>query len=250
VVNGSPASTYSRFPYTRAWSTICAERQVAHPSAMNLRLISFGLGLVCLGLGACSQVYYDTMEKFGVAKRQILVDRVDDARKSQEQAKEQFSSALEKFISVTHVEPGELKTKYDQLNREFTRSEDRAKDVHDRIAAVSDVADALFSEWKKELKEYSDQSLRRESQHELDETRRRYEELMDTMNTAARRMDPILAKFRDQVLFLKHNLNAQAIAGLNTTNRGLQEDISRLIDDMERSIRDADSFIREMKANR
>lgn len=217
---------------------------------MNARSLPLVLaGLLFLGLSACSDVYYNTMEKFGVAKRQILVDRVDDARKSQEQAKEQFSTALEKFIAVTHVEPGELKSKYDQLNREFTRSEERAKDVHDRIAAVGDVADALFSEWKKELRQYSDQSLRRESEHQLNETRHRYDELMDTMNAAASRMDPILAKFRDQVLFLKHNLNAQAIAGLNTTNRGLQEDISHLIDDMERSIRDADSFIREMKSH-
>ncbi len=202
---------------------------------------------LALSWGGCSEAYYSTMEKLGIPKRDILVDRVQDARKSQEAAKEQFSSALEKFLAVTKVEPGELKTEYDQLNRELQRSESRAQDVRDRIAAVSDVADSLFAEWKRELRQYSDQDLRRESERELNETRRRYEELMDTMQTAARRMDPILAKFRDQVLFLKHNLNAQAIAGLNATSRGLQDDISRLIDDMEKSIREADSFIQQMR---
>lgn len=203
--------------------------------------------LAALLLVGCSNVYYNTMEKFGVAKRDILVDRVGDARKAQEQAKEQFSSALEKFISVTRVETGELKNKYDQLNREYERSEERAKEVRDRIAAVADVSDALFGEWKKELKEYSDPELRRQSERQYDQTRRRYEDLMATMKTAASRMDPILAKFRDQVLFLKHNLNAQAIAGLSATSRGLQDDIARLIEDMERSIREADAFIRSMK---
>lgn len=209
------------------------------------------LTLLCALLFAgCSTVYYDAMEKIGIAKRDILVDRVGEARKSQQEAKEQFSSALEKFISVTKVETGDLKNKYDQLNREFTRSEERANEVRTRITAVSDVSDALFSEWKKELKQYSDQDLRRASERQLDETRRRYEELMSTMRTASSRMDPILDKFRDQVLFLKHNLNAQAIAGLSTTSRGLQEDISRLIDDMERSIREADAFIKAMKTDR
>jgi len=214
---------------------------------MKLRSV---LAVLLLGvLSACSNVYYDTMEKFGFAKREILVDRVGEARESQEKAKEQFANALEKFIAMTKVETGELKTKYDQLNRELTRSEERAKEVRERIASVSDVSDALFDEWKKELKQYSDATLRRESERQLDQTRRRYDELMATMQNAAGRMDPILNKFRDQVLFLKHNLNAQAIAGLSTTSRGLQEDISRLIDDMERSIREADAFIKSMKTD-
>lgn len=211
----------------------------------------FFIPLFCALLFAgCSTVYYDAMEKIGIAKRDILVDRVGDARKSQEAAKDQFASALEKFIEVTKVETGDLKTKYDQLNREFNRSEERANEVRSRITAVSDVSDALFSEWKKELKQYSDPELRRTSERQLDDTRRRYEELMSTMRTAASRMDPILNKFRDQVLFLKHNLNAQAIAGLGTTSRHLQEDISRLIEDMERSIREADAFIKAMKTDR
>lgn len=218
-------------------------------SPMKLTRVSL-LPLVCgLLLAGCTTVYYDAMEKIGIAKRDILVDRVDDARDSQEEAKEQFASALEKFIAVTKVDAGDLKNKYDQLNQEFTRSEERASEVRARIAAVTDVSDALFSEWKKELKQYSDPELRRTSERQLDQTRRRYDELMATMQNAARRMDPILNKFRDQVLFLKHNLNAQAIAGLNTTSRGLQEDISRLIEDMERSIREADAFIKAMKTD-
>jgi hypothetical protein len=209
--------------------------------------IAFVLTLLALALAGCSSAYYGAMEKIGIAKRDILVDRVSEARKSQQEANDQFQSALDHFIAVTNVNPGSLKTRYDELNREYTRSQERAADVRNRIAAVADVADALFSEWKKELREYSDQNLRRESEREYDQTRRRYEELMDAMHTAADRMDPILAKFHDQVLFVKHNLNAQAIAGLTTTNEGLQKDITRLIEDMERSIREADGFIRTMR---
>jgi Protein of unknown function (DUF2959) len=209
--------------------------------------IAFLLTLLTLAMAGCSSAYYGAMEKIGIAKRDILVDRVGEARKSQEDAKDQFQSALDHFIAVTKVNPGNLKGRYDELNREYTRSQDRAEDVRNRIAAVADVADALFSEWKKELREYSDQNLRRESEREYDQTRHRYEELMDVMRTAASRMDPILAKFHDQVLFMKHNLNAQAIAGLSATSEGLQQDITRLIDDMERSIREADEFIRAMR---
>lgn len=207
---------------------------------------SFALALALMSTG-CSSVYYNAMEKIGFAKREILVDRVADAQKAQANAKAQFASALEHFIAVTKINGGELQRKYDELNREFTRSGERAKEVHTRIAAIEDVADALFSEWKQELKQYSNASLRSESQRQLDATRRRYDDLLRLMHRAAARMDPVLASFRDQVLFLKHNLNARAIASLDSTTRDLESDVSRLIADMEASIRESDTFIQSLK---
>ena len=209
---------------------------------------SFGLALALLSTG-CSSVYYNAMEKIGFAKREILVDRVADTQKAQTAAKQQFASALEHFLAVTKVDGGELQRKYDELNREFTKSEERAKEVHERIAAVEDVADALFREWKDELKQYSSASLRSESQRQLDATRRRYDDLLRLMRRAADRMEPVLATFRDQVLFLKHNLNARAITSLDSTSRTLEADISRLIADMEASIRESDTFIQTLKSS-
>lgn len=207
--------------------------------------IAFGLALAGAG---CSSVYYNTMEKFGYAKRDLLVERVDDTRKAQGAAKEQFANALEQFLAVTKVDGGELQKKYDSLNREFNRSETAAKEVHSRIAAVEDVAEALFREWKQELSQYTNASLKAESQRQLDTTRRRYDDLVRLMRRAADRMDPVLATFRDQVLFLKHNLNARAIASLDTTSRTLEADISRLIADMEASIRESEAFIKSLKS--
>ena len=214
---------------------------------MKLTVFWFALGLAVVGAG-CSSVYYDTMEKFGYAKRDLLVERVDDTRKAQSEAKEQFASALDHFLAVTKVDGGELQRKYDDLNKQYTRSESAAKEVHARIAAVEDVAEALFREWKQELSQYSNPSLRSQSQRELDATRRKYDDLIRLMRRAADRMDPVLATFHDQVLFLKHNLNARAIASLDTTNNTLQADISRLIADMDASIKESEAFIKSLKA--
>ena len=201
-----------------------------------------------LALSGCSSAYYGAMEKFGVPKRQILVDRVQAARGAQEKAKEQFSSALEQFLAVAKVPAPELRATYEHLHDELKRSEARAKDVRDRIDAIDDVARALFEKWNVELAQYSNASLRAQSERQLATTRRRYAELMRVMEAAAARMDPVLAAFRDQVLFLKHNLNAQAIASLDTTTRDLRQDIARLVADMEKSIREADAFIQSMQA--
>lgn len=199
--------------------------------------------LATLLLAGCSSVYYGAMEKIGVPKRQILGDRVAAARGAQQEAKQQFASALEQFLSVARVPPTELQATYERLNAEFKRSEDRAKEVRDRLAAIDDVATALFREWDGELAQYTSPTLRAQSARQLASTRSRYADLMRVMEQAAARMTPVLDAFRDQVLFLKHNLNAQAVATLGDSNRALQGDISRLIADMERSIKEADAFI-------
>lgn len=198
-------------------------------------------------LGGCSSAYYGAMEKVGFVKRDILVNRVEKAQDAQEEAKVQFASALEAFLAVTKVDGGELKAKYNELNSQLKDCESRANDVHNRIAAIDDVAQALFEEWGNELALYSNATLRTQSQQQLGATRQRYTQLMTAMRSAAARMEPILVNFRDQVLFLKHNLNAQALRSLDQTSRTLQGDIANLIRDMEKSIREADAFIREMK---
>ena len=197
-------------------------------------------------LGGCKSTYYSAMEKLGYHKRDLLVDRVEDARDAQEQAKEQFQSALEQFTALVGFEGGELEETYKRLNREFERSEDRAEAVHKRIGDVQDVAKALFREWKNELDDYTDSRLKNLSEQKLEQTQKRYERLIDAMKRAEARIDPVLAAFRDQVLFLKHNLNAQAVASLETELASVRTDVSSLLKAMEASIAEANAFIKDM----
>ena len=115
-----------------------------------------------------------------------------------------------------------------------------------RVQDIEDVGGALFVEWEKELKQYSSESLRQKSQTQMRETRVKYDEMLAAMKRAAESMDPVLAAFKDQVLFLKHNLNAQAIASLKGEVTRLEGEISTLLAQMEASIAEADRFIQRM----
>ncbi|MGB0910632.1 MAG: DUF2959 domain-containing protein [Nitrospirales bacterium] len=211
------------------------------------RILNFGiLCLAIIPLIGCQTAYYGAMEKLGYHKRDILVSDVEKARDAQADAKEQFKSALERFSSVLNFKGGDLQEKYDKLNAEYEQSEARANTVHKRVSSVEDVSEALFSEWKAELKEYSNANLRRTSQRKLDQTRQQYAQLIKAMKRAEKKMDPVMAAFKDQVLFLKHNLNAKAIASLKNELIAVKSDISSLIKEMEASIKEADSFISTM----
>jgi hypothetical protein len=209
-------------------------------------LLAFLLIAVLLLNGGCQKAYYGTMEKFGVHKRDIMVDRVEEARDSQEEAKEQFQSALEQFSTVLNFKGGKLEDKYKTLQAEYDESEVKADDVKDRIDAVEDVSEALFTEWEDELDQYTSKSLRRDSERKMVQTRRQYDQLIKAMRRAESKIDPVLRAFRDQVLYLKHNLNAQAIASLQSELVGVESDIAVLINEMEKSIGEANSFIKTM----
>lgn len=210
-----------------------------------MRFLSCSLTLVLLA--GCQSVYYNTMEQFGVEKRDILVDRVEEARDAQEDSKEVFQSALDQFSELVGFEGGDLEATYDLLNDRFESSRKAADRVRERIDAIESVARALFREWEVEIEQYTSEDLRRRSQTALEQTRDRYSGLIRAMRAAESRMNPVLDLFRDQVLFLKHNLNARAVASLDTEAAAIGEQVRRLIREMETSIAEADAFIQEMR---
>ena len=220
-----------------------------HPIQYLLSSIRPMTWLLVLGLFlsfGCQSAYYAGMEKMGYHKRDLMVSDVEKARDAQQEAKEQFKSALDRFTSVLNVKGGKLQEKYDTLNAEYEKSEAKAQAVHDRIGSVEDVSEALFSEWEVELKEYTSANLRKSSQTKLTKTRTQYAKLIKAMKRAERKMPPVLGKFKDQVLFLKHNLNAQAISSLKSELGTVESNINALIKEMESSIKQADTFISSM----
>ncbi|MFK7959226.1 MAG: DUF2959 domain-containing protein [Phycisphaerales bacterium] len=223
-------------------------RSTSARRGLTIVLLAATCGVTPL-LAGCASTRIALKERFGYAKREQLVDRVEDARDAQEVAKEQFNDALEAFLSITGVDGGELEKRYNALKGEYDSSRSRADAVNNRIGSVEDVATALFREWNAELEQYESATLRRSSEQSLRETERRYDQLIGAMQDASSRMDPVLAAMNDQVLFLKHNLNARAIASLSTELGAIESEVGTLIREMEASIAEANAFIDELQAD-
>ncbi len=202
---------------------------------------------LALGLTACDTAYIATMEKMGYAKRDILSSRVKSARNAQEDAKKEIQSALEQFGKVVGYQGGDLEATYKKLNSELESSEDSAETVRKRIKDVESVADSLFAEWKTELGQYSSADLRRKSEEKLTQTKARYNEMLGAMKKAEQRIDPVLKPLRDQVLYLKHNLNARALAAIKGELVKVDAQVDQLVKDMNKSIAEADKFIQSME---
>ena len=205
----------------------------------------FALAFACLS--GCSSAYYNTMEKFGVHKREILVDRVEEARDAQKDAEKQFTSALDQFKSVVKVDESNLEKVYEKLNGEYQESKAAADKIHERIDAIESVAEALFDEWDDELKQYSSADLKAESRRKLKTTQTKYQQLLKAMRKTESRLEPVLVAMNDQVLYLKHNLNARAIQALQQEVVKIDKDVDVLLAAIRQAIAEADSFIKEMR---
>ncbi len=188
------------------------------------------------------KVYYSTRESIGEHKREIVVQQVGSACKSLQETKEEFEDTLERFKSLIIVNESTLEHKYHLLNRQYQFCCSRSEAVSNRIKAIQEVSEALFVEWENELAEYSNRTLRNSSKQQLKAAKQNYARLIKAMQKAEGKMHPVLAAFKDQVLYLKHNLNSRAIAALQHEFIEMSVDISQLIFAMEQTIEEANQF--------
>lgn len=198
-------------------------------------------------LSGCQSAYYSAMEQVGVHKRDIMVDRVEDANAAQKDAQQQFTSALEGLKALNNFNGGELEDAYNDVNDQYKDSEAAVNKVKDRIAAIEDVADALFDEWNDELSLYKSATLKRDSANKLRATKVQYQKMLSAMKRAEQKMEPVLDTLRDNTLYLKHNLNAAAIGSLQGEFNSLQREIQQAIRDMNSAIAESNRFIGHLK---
>jgi hypothetical protein len=202
------------------------------------------LAAVGVSMTGCRTAYYAAYEKIGVYKRDLLKKRVVEARDEQKQAQQQFKDALTRLKEVTRFDGGEAERAYRSLKSKYDDCQQQADIVHKRIREVEKVAGDLFTEWEQEIGQIGTPSLRDASRQQLTTTRQRYGELHTALSRAEQTMTPVLKQFSDYVLYLKHNLNAQAIASLQGEAASIQGEITRLIEEMNRSIARADEFVK------
>jgi predicted nucleic acid-binding Zn-ribbon protein len=195
----------------------------------------------------CRSTYYAAWEQFGVEKRDILKKRVVAARDEQKEAGEEFKDAMTRLKEITGFDGGKLEKAYDDLKSDFDDCSSRAEAVRKRIKDMETVAADLFTEWEKEIAQISTPTLQASSRERLKATRERYRGLHTALKSAENSMAPVLTQFKDYVLYLKHNLNAQAIASLKGEATNIQAEISKLIAQMNQSIAKADEFVKTLQ---
>lgn len=216
---------------------------------MKTRLLSVFLSVILTTVLTCScqKTYYAVWEKLGKEKRHLLRNEVQKAHNDQEKATEEFKDVLTRVKEIYGFEGGELEKFYRKLQADYEACVDRAEIIDGRIANVEQISSDLFEEWSNEINEISNPRFRSKSLQSLKETERRYARLDRAMKRARSRMDPVLRQLKDYVLYLKHNLNAQAIGALGQEVGDIEKDVNSLIADIDRSIQESEDFLKNFE---
>jgi hypothetical protein len=203
--------------------------------------------LIVTAFAGCRSTYYAMWESVGKEKRHLLKDEVEAARDDQAQASEEFKDALTRIKELTAFQGGALEDAYRRLKGDFEDCQQRAAVIDDRIRNVEQIAADLFAEWEGEIGQMTNAAFRSQSRQSLARTRERYNRLHIALVRARDRMDPVLTRLNDYVLYLKHNLNAQAVGALGAEMTSIQTDVNVLVRDIERSIQEADAFLKTIE---
>jgi len=99
-----------------------------------------------VGLVSCQSVYYKTMKSLGKEKRDILVKRVIESKKDQQETKEKLQTTLESFQQLTGFQGGDLEKSYKKLNSQYEDAQGQANKLHDRIQSIDQVSNDMFKE--------------------------------------------------------------------------------------------------------
>ena len=213
------------------------------------RSIFVPLVVLTLLLAGCTSTYYKAMRTLGKEKRDILVQRIKDARKDQDQTKKQLQTTMESFQALTGFQGGSLEKSYKRLNSDYESAASQAGKLHDKIQSIDQVSNELFKEWQGEINAMDNGKLKSQDLVMLRNAKARQATYMRAMHKTEDQIAPVLKAFQDQVLFLKHNLNSRAIGSLKTTSAGLQSDVADLIQSIDASSQEADKLISSLAAS-
>ncbi len=195
---------------------------------------------------AARNMKYSAWEKMGVEKRDLFKREVTNVKEEQTDSGEAFKDALTQLKEVYGFNGGNLENEYNKLNSSYKIAQEQSEEARASIEKLNTLSGDLFTEWKEEIKEIESKDLKKQSTEKLAKTKAKYNDLYEHLKTTEKKMGPVLTKFKDQVLFLKHNLNAEAIGGLKTEGKRIQSDIESLIQEMNQSTAEAEKFIQTL----
>jgi hypothetical protein len=210
---------------------------------------------VIFGLSGCENpvkravrnAKYSGYEMFGIQKRDLLKRSINENKEDQKEAAETFSDSLEKLRTLYGMESTDLERKYSAVKSSYDESERKASAVINSRKQMETVAGDLFREWEKEINEIQTPSMKSESKAKLKESRARFSELNRGLLASEKKMNSVLALLKDHVLFLKHNLNAQSLLGLDKERSRVENDIQALIKEMNSAIAQSDQYLKSIE---
>ncbi len=138
--------------------------------------------------------------------------------------KEKARAAIDQLDTLVAPEfAGDPAQVYAQLLSAIEASEAQDRTLASAIAPLSATAEQMFMQWTADLEAFGNSRMRERSHMRLEETRARYQTVLNASNSAHVSYEAFNADLRDHALFLGHDFNSTALSSLKADVLALKE---------------------------
>jgi hypothetical protein len=230
------------------WCPLAAGRPVAAQSNQrNRREENMSHGrlwrgvavLAVLALAATAGAQTDE----GVKQVERLVKASGDTVKAIGETKVQLMKTMEVYNSLFADEATDRRKIYNQIQKEMENTDRRRARISEEAAKMNAEADTLFKGWADSTAAIENPDLRERSEERLNATRASYGEIGTVGQKAADLYAPFMKALQDQITYLGHDLNPEAVASLKPDAEKLNERSDKLIQSIDDTIATANKNI-------
>jgi hypothetical protein len=166
-----------------------------------------------LALSACAIPGFSQKKDDGLSKVDDLLSKIEQVQAESVLSKERSAAAIDALTVM--VDPdfsGDPVASYGQLSSAIKESKSQAQKLAGSIAPMKSTATVVFDEWTASLESFGNTKMRKHSQARLEQTRTRYEAVLQRAVAAQISYDALNADLHDHALFLEHDFNPEAVA--------------------------------------
>jgi hypothetical protein len=179
----------------------------------------------------------------GVKQVERLVKASGNTVKAVADTKLQLVKTLDIYNALMADDAKDRKKLYNSLQKEMENTEKRRATIGEVAATMSAEADTLFKQWTDSAAAIENADLRKKSEERLAATKASYAEIGTVGQKASDLYGPFMKDLQDQVTFLGHDLNAEAVASLKPEAAKINEAASKLIQSIDDTITTANTNI-------
>ena len=178
-------------------------------------------------------------QEAGVKQVEQLTNKFGSTVEAITDARAQLVKTMDVYNSIFSEVAKDRKSLYKKLQNEMDTMVKRRGEISTRAEQTRIEADNLFVSWGNSLSGITDPDLRKRSEERLAKTKARYADIQATGRQADDAYAPVMKKLQDQVAYLGHDLNAEAVGSLKgdaAKLTGQVDELKKRIDDLVGSI--------------
>ena len=185
----------------------------------------------------------------GVKQVEQLIKKANAGVESINDTKLQLQKTMEAYNAVLAPDVKDRRDAYKKLQKEVATTEKKRAMVSTRNGEMNVEAGRLFKNWEGSTAAIQDPALRQRSQERLAVAKKRYSEIQANGQGAASLYTPFMKALQDQVTYLGHDLNPEAVATLKPEADKLNAQAKELYSAIDKTTAAANNNISQLRAD-